>query len=131
MNIDWSASAAWIVLAATIISPIVVAIINNHHQRKMYRLRKREEVRSTAINGYLSSLADVIYAPTHDALKTYCSYYGLVTGYIPAEALEAVDTMHMMVLEAGRAYGDSSIDTNDLFYQYRLVRDIFYRELKS
>ena len=129
MNIDWSASAAWIVLGATIVSPIVVAVINNRHQRKMYILRKRDEAKTAAINEYLSSLSNVIYAPTPDALKKYCAQYGLVTGYIPDDTMDDVDIMHQMVLDAGRSYGSSDIHTNMLYGQYRTVRDSLYHVL--
>lgn len=127
MNIDWSATAAWIVLGASIVSPIMVAVINNRHQRKMYILQKREDARAAAINGYLSSLSAVICSPTApDALTTYCAKYGLVTGYIPSSAMDAVDKMHKMVIDVGVAYEYSKDDVSALCDQYRVVRDIFY-----
>ena len=126
MNIDWSATAAWIVLGASIISPIVVAVINNLHQRKMYTLQKREDARADAINGYLSSLSAAIHLPTQDAINAYCTRYGMLTGYVPADALDAVDVMHRMVPDAGHAYPYSDVDADGLYSQYQVVRNIFY-----
>lgn len=40
---DWSATAAWIALAISIITPTVSLLLNNWHQRKLKRLELRHQ----------------------------------------------------------------------------------------
>lgn len=51
--IDWSATAAWIALAVSLISPLINAIVNNRHEKTMWKLRNTEQQRSALIEGYL------------------------------------------------------------------------------
>lgn len=46
---DWNASAAWIALAISIITPTISLLLNNLHQRKLKRLELRHQK-----NGVLS-----------------------------------------------------------------------------
>lgn len=131
MVIDWDATAAWIVLGASVISPVVVAIVNNCHQRKMFLLQAREGKRSETISIYLSSLAKAISSPTHEEVAAYCVQYGLVTGYVPPEAIDDVDKMHGLVLDAASAYSISSADSDALQRQYLVVRKHFYKLLTA
>ena len=42
-NTDWSATAAWIALAISIITPTISLLLNNIHQRKLKQLELQHE----------------------------------------------------------------------------------------
>lgn len=42
-QIDWSATAAWIALAISIISPAITTILTNRHQLKLRKLDIQEK----------------------------------------------------------------------------------------
>lgn len=43
-QIDWSATAAWIALAISIISPAITTILANRHQLKLRKLDIQENI---------------------------------------------------------------------------------------
>lgn len=131
-DIDWATTAAWIVLGANILSPIVVAIINNYHERKMYLLRKREEKRLKAISDYMSTLSKVVAEPWISELTEYVTKYGELSAYIPPEAMDDVDRLHEMIVKNCYKSGSESTseDREEMMALYIRVRGHFYNHLK-
>lgn len=67
---DWSASAAWIALAISIITPAVSLLLNNLHQRKMKRLELRHQKEMS----YYQKQSEVfMYVP--------CEYWDLLISF--------------------------------------------------
>ena len=129
-QIDWSATAAWIVLGANVLSPIVVALINNHHTRRMYILKEREAQRGEVINGYLSTLARAIASPNSSNLEAYSVRYGELSGYIPPDAREDVDKLNELVVRSCNNYVFGETQTEEMSTLYTAVRGHFYNALK-
>ena len=40
-HMDWSAIAAWIALAISIVTPAITTLLTNRHQLKLHKLLKR------------------------------------------------------------------------------------------
>ena len=129
-QIDWSATAAWIVLGANVLSPIVVALINNHHTRRMYILKEREAQRGEVINGYLSTLARAIASPSSSNLEAYSVRYGELSGYIPPDAREDVDHLNELVIRICNSYQLDANQISKMDNLYTAVRGHFYNALK-
>ena len=67
---DWSATAAWIALAisivGTIASPIINSILSNRYQLKLHNLdlkNKYQEQRAETINSFLCNVAGYLAYP--------------------------------------------------------------------
>lgn len=59
-QIDWSATAAWIALAISIISPAITTILTNRHQLKLRELDIQEKHSSTYNAARASTIEDFI-----------------------------------------------------------------------
>ena len=102
ITIDANTVTVLIALSA-IISPILVALINNRHQAKMKKLElehlseikriEAKEAKEQSTNKYLHSLFDnylqstgrCIANPTHENIKLYGENYSISFAYFPAE----------------------------------------------
>ena len=88
---DWSASAAWIALAISIITPTVSLLLNNLHQRKMKRLELRHQKemsyyqkQSEVFKNFLTASGSHLRSMTGD-IFAYTSAYHEVFMYVPCE----------------------------------------------
>ena len=59
-QIDWSATAAWIALAISIISPAITTILTNRHQLKLRELDIQEKHSSTYNAARAATIEDFI-----------------------------------------------------------------------
>lgn len=105
MNIN-SGTITIVIALAAIISPILVALINNAHHSKMERLslahqekikemdfqakRKDESLKylRSIFENYLQSASRCIASPTPDNLKLYGEHYSISFIYFPSAAHE-------------------------------------------
>lgn len=88
-SIDWNATAAWIALAVSIITPTISLFINNRHQRKLKQLellnQKAAEFYSKQCNvftKYLRNVTEHIHAVGGSIFNYDTSYHELFM-YIP------------------------------------------------
>lgn len=70
---DWSLIISFIALAVAVISPFLVAVANNRHQEKMYRLQSHSEHVRAAITGYLEYACTVI-SSAYDSEEEFAEY---------------------------------------------------------
>lgn len=89
-QIDWSAVAAWIALAISIISPAITTILTNRHQLKLHKLdtqEKREDAynaaRISAIEEFTSKVGKYISHPSSSNQKEYAECYFRIYAYVP------------------------------------------------
>lgn len=89
--IDWNATAAWIALAVSIITPTVSLFINNRHQRKLKQLellnQKATEFYSKqcdVFTKYLRHVTNHVYSISSDFFEYNTSYHELFM-YVPQE----------------------------------------------
>ena len=85
MDIDWSTTAAWIALAVAVLSPLLTALINNHHNRKMKMLEIFHARRFEAISAYLVAAGNVTADPTSENIAECLQALGNATIYMPIE----------------------------------------------
>jgi len=89
--IDWSATAAYTALFAAIISPVITALINNHHQRRMKEIEIFHERRLELISAYLEAAGKVSLCPTTGTISEYGKAYGRAAIYFPPKLLDAAE----------------------------------------
>lgn len=90
-SIDWNATAAWIALAVSIITPTISLFINNRHQRKLKQLelinQKSTEFYSKqcdVFTKYLKHVTTHVYSISNDFFEYNTSYHELFM-YVPQE----------------------------------------------
>ncbi len=114
MNIN-SGTITIVIALAAIISPILVALINNAHHSKMERLslahqekmkemdlqakRKDESLKylRSIFENYLQSTSRCIANPTHDNLKLYGEHYSISFIYFPPAAHEKLEGINYSI----------------------------------
>lgn len=114
MNIN-SGTITIVIALAAIISPILVALINNAHHSKMERLslahqekikemdfqakRKDESLKylRSIFENYLQSASRCIASPTPDNLKIYGEHYSISFIYFPSAAHEKLEDINYLI----------------------------------
>lgn len=98
---DWSGLVAMVVSICALISPMLTAIFNNWHQRRMkqmeydYQEREAQQKREREIyEGYIRSAGAAIQSGTSDNLTDFGSHAALAMYYAPKELQE-----DMLILE--------------------------------
>ena len=99
---DRMANAVTIIVAlAAIISPVITAIINNRHQRKMRELELKEQQRNDVIlhkreifEGYLQYAGACVAHAEPSELQNYGGYYQLALFYAPPELHREMLLLH-------------------------------------
>lgn len=94
MTIDWSATAAWIALCVTVITPLLTTITRNRHEIKMYKLQYREKRRDEVVSGYLRSLSAIVMGRDYNNLAEYGRYYGEIFIYAPSALWDKIVDMN-------------------------------------
>ena len=104
---DWSATAAWIALAisivGTIASPLITTWLTNRHQLKMRKLKITQQEREAyvqnrlkTINGFLSEVGGCIFyrgSTKADILRSYHSVYQ----YVPVSEWKKLDELYVTI----------------------------------
>ena len=102
---DWSATAAWIALAisiiGTIIGPIVNTILSNRFQLKLRKLELEEEKSSEyqvcqrkAIENFLSFTAKYLADGRRNTMNEYSEHFFLVYSYVPQNLWDSLDILY-------------------------------------
>lgn len=103
-DVDWSATAAWIALAISIIgtiaSPLITTWLTNKHQLKMYKLKseanridKINDARTAALNAFISNTGKCISVTSLDNISDFGSSYFAAYQYVPEEYWSELDSL--------------------------------------
>ena len=89
---DWSGLVAMVVAICALISPILTAICNNWHQRKMKQMEYDHQEREDQLKrereiyeGYIRAAGAAIQSGTHENLGEFGSHSALAMYYAPKE----------------------------------------------
>lgn len=94
-NIDWSAVAAWIALAVAIISPILTAIINNVHERKMKKLEFALSREVDMVSKYLDITSrEILISGISD---NYNKIYSKIFFYVPKSVWAEIEELNRIM----------------------------------
>ena len=96
-QMDASALAAWIALIVAIISPILTAIINNHHQTKMKKIEMSKASKLKIIEDYLSSAGQIIYHNGEASTESYSIAIGRIYSASPRSLWEKISVLDEMI----------------------------------
>lgn len=96
-QMDASALAAWIALIVAIISPILTAIINNHHQTKMKKIEMSIASKLKIIEDYLSSAGQIIYHNGEASTESYSIAIGRIYSASPRFLWEKISVLDEMI----------------------------------
>ena len=96
-QMDASALAAWIALIFAIISPILTAIINNHHQTKMKKIEMSIASNLKIIEDYLSSAVQIIYHNGEASTESYSIAIGRIYSASPRFLWEKISLLDEMI----------------------------------
>ncbi len=96
-QMDASALAAWIALIVAIISPILTAIINNHHQTKMKKIEMSIASKLKIIEDYLSSAGQIIYHNGEASTESYSIAIGRIYSASPRSLWEKISLLDEMI----------------------------------
>lgn len=96
-QMDASALAAWIALIVAIISPILTAIINNHHQTKMKKIEMSIASKLKIIEDYLSSAGQIIYHNGEASTESYSIAIGRIHSASPRFLWEKISLLDEMI----------------------------------
>ena len=108
-NVDWSATAAWIALAISIIgticSPIITSWLNNRFQLKLYELKsesdridKINDERNSSLRAFLSSVGKSVTYSSVNSLAELGSVFSTVYPYIPEKHWEELDRLYGYII---------------------------------
>ena len=96
-QMDASALAAWIALIVAIISPILTAIINNHHQTKMKKIEMSIASKLKIIEDYLSSAGQIIYHNGEASTESYSIAIDRIYSASPRFLWEKISLLDEMI----------------------------------
>lgn len=96
-NTDWSASAAWIALAISIIVPAITTWLNNRHQEKLRKLDLQEKAVSEkyhVLENCISAIGGCIANPDASNLVSFGKAYFPVYAYVPQQNWPLLDNFY-------------------------------------
>lgn len=100
-QIDWSATAAWIALAISIISPAITTILANRHQLKLRKLDIHEKhtdaytsARSIAIENFISNVGKCLAYPELSSVEKCGEHFFQVYAYVPQSLWTSLDNLY-------------------------------------
>lgn len=103
-NIDWNTVVPQITLAVAIISPVVVAIVNNAHNSKIRRLELKYEKQTSyfhnqqsIFDNYVLYASKQIEADYQSERTEYMRYYGELFMYVPECYWNELETLHKYI----------------------------------
>lgn len=108
-NIDWSATAAWIALAisivGTILSPIITTILTNRYQLKLRKMDIQQRTvetyetnRFTAINAFISKSGKCLFYTDDSSVKELGSVFHCVYQYVPNDYWPVLDNFYLLLI---------------------------------
>ena len=90
---DPTVTLSTIVALAAIISPVLVALINNHHQYRMKKLELLTSQKEQVIRDYLRCVGDIIDVHSLNKPCDYVACKGLLYMHIPRASWAIVDKL--------------------------------------
>lgn len=100
-QIDWSATAAWIALAISIISPAITTILTNRHQFKLRELDIQEKhsstynaARASTIEDFISKVGKYISYSSSSARKECAESFFHIYAYTPQSLWPFLDDLN-------------------------------------
>ena len=121
-TIDWNATAAWIALAVSIITPAISLLLNNIHQRKL----KKTELKNALIIKQYDEMKNVIieyhkcvsklHMISAGAISEYELAYRKLFLFVPNEHWETLEKFNKTLL--------SNIDSASIQEQYLEITEI-------
>lgn len=108
-NLDWSATAAWIALAISIIgtiaSPLITTLLTNRHQLKLHKLNiqhssleKYEDQRFQAINSFFQKVGGCFARFDANDLHECGATFHCIYQYVPKELWTQLDALHNAII---------------------------------
>ncbi len=108
-NVEWSATAAWIALAISIIgtisSPLITTLLTNRHQLKLYKLNiqhgsleKYEDRRFQAINSFFQKVGGCFSCSDARDLHECGSVFHCVYQYVPETLWDKLDALYASII---------------------------------
>lgn len=101
---DWSGLVAMVVSLCALVSPMLTAICNNWHQRKMKELEYAHQEREDQLKrereiyeGYIRAAGAAIQSGTHENLGEFGSHSALAMYYAPKELREDMLSLERLV----------------------------------
>lgn len=97
MQIDLTVSISVILALSAILSPIIVSIINNHHQLKIKRIEINEKYIISAFQNYLSKLEECISFNVVDYYQEYNKAFGQALLYASPKSKELMKQIDLII----------------------------------
>lgn len=101
---DWSGLVAMVVSLCALVSPMLTAICNNWHQRKMKQMEYDHQEREDQLKrereiyeGYIRAAGAAIQSGTHENLGEFGSHSALAMYYAPKELREDMLSLERLV----------------------------------
>ena len=122
-TIDWNATAAWIALAVSIITPAISLLLNNIHQRKLKKtelknaliIKQYDEMKNVIIE-YHKCVSTKLHMISAGAISEYELAYRKLFLLVPNEHWETLEKFNKTLL--------SNIDSASIQEQYLEITEI-------
>lgn len=105
---DWSGLVAMVVSICALISPILTAICNNWHQRKMKQMEYDHQEREDRLKrereiyeGYIRAAGAAIQSASPENLKEYGSHSALVAYHVPENVRDDILKLDKQIRYSG------------------------------
>lgn len=103
-HMDWSAIAAWIALAISIVTPAITTLLTNRHQLKLHKLsvkEKREDdynaARILVIEQFISNISKYISRPSAANERECAECFFRIYAYVPQLLWPFLDVLNEML----------------------------------
>lgn len=104
-----------VIAVCAILSPVITAIINNHHQKVMKQLEYKhleheEQIRHEIeiCEKFVRSAGACIHDPTRDEVKIYGENLGVILYYVPDDIRKEILEFENKVIASGTGYVPAS-----------------------
>lgn len=121
-TIDWSATAAWIALAVSIVTPTISLLLNNIHQRKLKKLELKHSLRlesyhqmEKVFNDFLDNVSSKLHFVGSHSKEYELAYHKLFL-YVPKEYWQTLKIFNEIIL--------TNSDSDAIQEQYLKVTEI-------
>lgn len=111
MTFDLTLTITAIIALAAIISPVLVAIINNHHQIKIKQLEINEKYVILTFQNYLSQLEQCSSMKTATSFGKYRKAYGQALLYASSESKALMEQIDDLL-----QYDDTPVLSSELIF---------------
>lgn len=121
-TIDWNATAAWIALTVSIVTPAISLLLNNIHQRKLKKLELKHSLRlesyhqmEKVFNDFLDNVSSKLHFAGSHTQEYELAYHELFL-YVPKEYWQTLKNFNEIIL--------ANSDSDAIQEQYLKVTEI-------